>query len=133
MTNNASSNATEHVLITGASSGIGYALAKIFAQHHYALILTARNEEALLALQEKLKSDYDAKTHLFVKDLGIPRSAAELYQQIKSQGLEIHILVNDAGLGYAGEFSARRRQNQLRQPRKMAARLIAQLQKKLKR
>lgn len=96
--------AANYTLITGGSMGIGYELAKVFAGHDHNLILVARTESDLQRVKEELEgTGIDVIT--ISKDLFDPNAAAELYQEIKSRGLEVDILVNDAGQGEYGLFA----------------------------
>jgi short-subunit dehydrogenase len=93
-----------YTLITGGTMGIGYELAKQFAEHGHNLILVARHENHLhSAKQELAKANIDVVT--IAKDLFIPQSPFELYEEVKSRGLIVDILVNNAGQGQYGEFS----------------------------
>ena len=58
----------ENVLITGATSGIGYEFAKIFAQNNYNLILCARSKDKLEEIKEKINREYKVKVFVFSKD-----------------------------------------------------------------
>ncbi len=89
----------ETVLITGASSGIGYELAKVFASNGYNLVLVARRLELMKPIQEEFK-DLDIK--LIQKDLTLDSAPSELFEELK--GTKIDILVNNAGFGDTGEF-----------------------------
>jgi uncharacterized protein len=95
---------SKYVLITGASSGIGESLAKVFAENKYNLILTARREDKLINLQTRLEKDYGIKAVVILSDLSKVESAENLYQEIKNQNLEVEILVNNAGFGEYGDF-----------------------------
>ena len=92
-------------LITGATSGIGLELAKLFAQDHYNLIIVARNEDELLATSESLKEQYNIDVYTIAKDLFEKDSPFEIYDEVQSKGLEVNVLVNDAGQGLYGEFA----------------------------
>ena len=92
------------VLITGASSGIGEALARKYAKEGYDLILTARREERLIALQDKIKSQHDCKVEVIVSDLNASDGVKEIYQKVKDTGLNVNVLVNNAGFGHYGPF-----------------------------
>ena len=93
------------VLITGASAGIGYALAEELAQLGAEIIITARRRDRLDELASKIES-LGAKAHVFVEDLSLPESGAKLYNQIKSAGLGVDILINNAGYGRWGELTS---------------------------
>lgn len=91
-------------LITGASSGIGYEMARVFAKNKHNLVLVARQEEVLKKLAEQLIKDYGVKVCVFARDLANPKTAIELYDDVKKQELEVDILINNAGFGYVGSF-----------------------------
>jgi len=93
-----------YVLITGASSGIGYEMARQLAALKYNLILTARSEEVLAALQQELTTRYGIEVHYIIKDLTRAGQAAQLFDDIKSAGYEVSHLVNNAGSGSYGSF-----------------------------
>jgi short-subunit dehydrogenase len=92
-------------LVTGASSGIGLELARLFARDEYNLILTARNHTRLEDLVEVFKLEYKVKVTLIAKDLAKPSGAQELYDEIQSQQLPVDILVNNAGFGTLTSFA----------------------------
>lgn len=92
------------VLITGATSGIGLELAKVFAKHHYELIIVARKKHELMATQALLQQEYKAEVSVIVKDLFNPKSARQIYDETKAQGITVDILVNNAGQGEYGDF-----------------------------
>jgi short-subunit dehydrogenase len=94
----------EYVLITGASSGIGLELAGIMAEKGHHLILVARREDRLLALKNKLESQFNIKVMIVVMDLSIPKQAKVLYQYCIDQKLIVNCLVNNAGYGDYGLF-----------------------------
>lgn len=91
-------------LITGASAGIGWALAELLAQRGAKLVLTARRRDRLEELAGKLASDHGATTEIFPVDLAKPVGAAELFAFTEGKGMEIDLLVNNAGFGSYGEF-----------------------------
>ena len=91
-------------LITGASSGIGYELAKIFAENKYNLVLVARREELLLQLGEELKSKHGITAKVIAKDLTQQSVPEDIYNELKSESINIDILVNNAGIGSNGFF-----------------------------
>jgi hypothetical protein len=95
------------VLVTGASTGIGYALAKELAKKGSKLILTAtaRSEDKLHMLANDLKSS-GSEAYVFIKDLSIIGAAEELFNEIKSTGLDIDLLINNAGYGRWGELTS---------------------------
>ena len=93
------------ILITGASTGIGYALAEELSKRGAEVILTARSEDKLNALAKKIKASGE-KAHVFIEDLSKQGSAENLYNQIKSQNLSVDILINNAGYGRWGELTS---------------------------
>ncbi|MBU6196610.1 MAG: SDR family oxidoreductase [Cyanobacteria bacterium REEB446] len=93
-------------LITGASSGIGYELAKLFAKEGYDLILTARRLERLNHLKESIKATIsDITITTFTEDLSEENSAEELFRKVKEQNLNVDILINNAGMGDLSYFA----------------------------
>lgn len=97
--------ASSFTLITGASSGIGYELADIFAREKHNLILVARSEAKLQELKKKLESTYSITAQVVVADLSRADGASKLYETVESRGWNVDILVNNAGLGALGEFA----------------------------
>jgi len=96
-------NSQAYTLITGGTSGIGYELAKLFANDNHDLILVARDEAELARVKDELSAGgIDVIT--ISKDLFEPDAAFQLYDEIKSQNIEVDILVNDAGQGQYGLF-----------------------------
>lgn len=93
-------------LVTGASGGIGRELALVLARQGYDLLLTARSGDKLLTLQQELAADYGVEAALFPLDLAADGAARQLYSWLTGQGLEIEILVNNAGFGDFGPFAA---------------------------
>ncbi len=91
-------------LITGASAGIGAALATEFASHGHDVVLVARSTAKLEKLATKLHKAHGVSATTLTCDLGAPDAAASLYQQAEAAGLRIDILVNNAGLLYEGLF-----------------------------
>ncbi len=88
-------------LITGASSGIGRDMARVFANKGYHLVLVARNEETLKKLAEELKE----KNHIEVETLATDLSEVENCKEIHRKVKNVDILVNNAGFGDCGNFS----------------------------
>src|SRR5688572_6686230 len=93
-----------HVLITGATKGIGHELAKIFAKDGYNLVLTSRDKTELDGIAAELRREHQIQIATIAKDLFDPENAFQLYDEIKAKGIEIGILVNNAGHGHYGEF-----------------------------
>jgi short-subunit dehydrogenase len=97
-------NANQYTLITGGTSGIGYELARIFADHGHNLVIVARDAEELAAVKQELDNN-PIEIHTIVKDLFDPGAAFELYDELQRKGIKVDILVNNAGQGLYGKFS----------------------------
>jgi uncharacterized protein len=91
-------------LVTGASAGIGKALAAELAAGGANLVLTARREERLRAIAQELSREHRVRTEIFVADLRLTAAPEAVYQFTQEQGLGIDLLVNNAGFGQYGEF-----------------------------
>jgi len=94
----------QYVLITGGTSGIGYELARLLAKDGYNLVIVARGQEELDRTAHELTLAYKIKVITLSKDLFDRKAAFEVYDFVKSKGIRIDILVNDAGQGQYGEF-----------------------------
>src|SRR5688572_8764317 len=94
----------EYILITGASSGIGYEMAQQLAALKYNLILTARSEDKLVAMQQELSPKYGITVQYIAKDLSKTEQAIQLFNDIKSANYQVSHLVNNAGFGEYGSF-----------------------------
>lgn len=86
------------VLITGASSGIGEACARRFAQAGYRLLLNGRNASKLLRLQSELQTLYGVDVHLLVFDVRDRQAAEHALKDVPADYQDIDVLVNNAGL-----------------------------------
>ncbi len=89
------------VLITGASSGIGYELSKLFAADGANLVLVARNEQRL----NEIASDLGVRVTVLAKDLSDPASPDEIAAALQAQSIGVDVLVNNAGFGTYGPFA----------------------------
>lgn len=94
---------TNYVLITGATSGIGYELATLFAKDGYNLIIVGRNHEQLTRKEKELRS-YGGDVISIAKNLFQSSDVYSLYAELTLNGICPEILVNDAGQGYYGKF-----------------------------
>ncbi|GAA4411313.1 hypothetical protein GCM10023187_36950 [Nibrella viscosa] len=93
-------------LITGASSGIGRELAKLFAKDGYNLVLVARSEDNLQQFGDELKQQHGLQQVTIVdKDLSKENAARDVYDEVTGQGITVNVLVNDAGVGLHGMFA----------------------------
>lgn len=93
-----------HALVTGASSGIGAAIAREYARRGVPLILAARREDRLQALAAELRPGVPVE--VLACDLADPRAPQDLVERIAQRGLQVRILVNNAGFGMAGRYLA---------------------------
>jgi hypothetical protein len=98
-------NNSNYALITGASGGIGYELAKLAASDHYNLVLVARSEDKLIELKKMLEEKYNVDVRIIIKDLSLINSAAEVFEQTEKENLRIELLMNNAGYGDYGKFT----------------------------
>ncbi|HEY0963855.1 MAG TPA: SDR family oxidoreductase [Pseudomonadales bacterium] len=95
---------TQTVLITGASSGIGKALARQFAAEGFAIVAVASNEAKLSLAAVELRADHAVDIVEIAKDLTQSSAPQEIYDELRRRGITIDILVNDAGIGQGGTF-----------------------------
>jgi short-subunit dehydrogenase len=92
-------------IVTGASSGIGRALALEFAGGGHNLLLTGRNQTALERVAEECRARFAVQTKIVAADLARPEAVDTLIEAISALPLEYHVLVNNAGFGVHGEFA----------------------------
>jgi len=92
-------------LITGASGGIGYELALLFARDRFDCILVARSEDKLKALAARLESEFRVKTLVLKKDLSKPAVVDEIYEEVSAAAMPVDVLVNNAGFPVFGLFT----------------------------
>jgi len=91
-------------LITGASGGIGYELALLFARDQYDCVLVARSRDKLDELAARLESEFRVKTLVLAKDLSNPSTVDEIYEEVTAASLKVDALVNNAGFPVYGRF-----------------------------
>lgn len=101
---NLSSCNRQTVLITGASRGIGYELAKIFAASGYHLIVVGKDELRLRTICAELGRKYTIPVHAIAVDLSLSGSAEQVVREISRQSLKVDVLINNAGFGTFGPF-----------------------------
>ncbi|MBZ5680400.1 MAG: SDR family oxidoreductase [Acidobacteriia bacterium] len=93
------------VLITGASGGIGYELAKLFARDQHNLILVARSGDKLARIATGLQSQFGVMVKTIALDLAAPPAPKFLFDQLQREGIAVDTLINNAGYGAFGEFA----------------------------
>ncbi|MGO9829980.1 MAG: SDR family NAD(P)-dependent oxidoreductase [Myxococcaceae bacterium] len=99
------SAATETVLVTGASSGIGAELARAFARSGSSLVLTARSVDRLEALAAELRTQSQVSVRAVAADLATPEGPSRLLQRLGQEGVQVDVLVNNAGYAGFGAFT----------------------------
>ena len=92
-------------LITGASSGIGEAFARALAARGHNLLLVARSEDKLITLCSELGRIRSIHCQYVATDLSKHESVAQLFEETEKRGLEIELLINNAGFGSMGDFA----------------------------
>lgn len=113
------------VLITGASGGIGYELALIFAREQYDLFLVARDEKKLSSIKKDFEEKYKIRVEYLVKDLTLVNGAEDVIEWIIQKGEKVDVLINNAGFGQFGPF----RENDMKKEEDMVALNITALTK----
>ena len=93
-------------LVTGASSGIGAALARVYASHGYDLALTARRDDRLHALADEVRLRYGVDSLVIPADLSDAEAPEQVLSAIAANGREVDALVNNAGYGLPGSYAA---------------------------
>jgi len=108
-------NTPSVALITGASSGIGYELAKLFARDGNDLVLVARSGDKLSQLAGELEKAYKIRAIVVATDLSLPAGPDEVYAATRKAGIDVDVLVNNAGFGQFGFYIENDLQEELRQ------------------
>jgi uncharacterized protein len=92
-------------LITGASVGIGYELARVFAANGYDLVLVARNREQLERVAAECQSLGKIHARVLARDLSAAEAPREIFDELMREGVVVDVLVNNAGFGTHGRFA----------------------------
>ncbi|MCF0060621.1 SDR family oxidoreductase [Dyadobacter chenwenxiniae] len=103
----------KYTLVTGASGGIGEALAIKLAKKKHNLVLVARNAEKLSKLSKQLQETYGVQAAYIAADLAKQEAPFQIFQETRRQNWEIDMLVNNAGIGSGGEFATLNLQSEL--------------------
>ena len=93
------------MLVTGASSGIGLELARCFAAEKSNLVLVARNAEALRKLAAELESAHGIRVQVLPYDLARPETPERIFKELEGRGVNVDVVVNNAGFGLMGNFA----------------------------
>lgn len=93
-----------YILITGASTGIGFEMAQVLASKNYNLVLVARCVDKLEIVKSELEKKFSISVVVIAKDLSIVENAIALHKETQNLGLQIEMLVNNAGFGLYGDF-----------------------------
>ena len=93
-----------YALVTGASKGIGRSIAHNLAKRGFNLLLVARSEKELSALQQDLITKFTISVEILVLDLSIPQASFKLKEWISTNSFPISVLINNAGYGLWGNF-----------------------------
>ncbi|MCA9929933.1 MAG: SDR family oxidoreductase, partial [Anaerolineales bacterium] len=100
-------------LITGASGGIGYELARKIAQQGHNLVVVARSESKLMKLAQDFNKQFGVNVTVMVKDLAQSAAPDEIYNELQANEIDVDILVNNAGFASYGLFHELDRQKEL--------------------
>ena len=95
----------KYALITGASSGIGYELAKLFAEDNKNLVLVSRNKIKLEQIKIEIEDRYHNIVKVLPKDLSSPQAPLEIFSKLEPDDIDVDVLINNAGFGIYGLFS----------------------------
>jgi short-subunit dehydrogenase len=112
-------------LVTGASAGIGAAIARQLAQRGHGLVLVARRRERLQALAGQLGEEFGVRAEVIACDLAKPAARQRLVARIERLGLEVDILVNNAGFATGGPFFQSDPERELQQVRVLVEAVVA--------
>jgi short-subunit dehydrogenase len=120
-----SPNPSSAALVTGASAGIGAEIARELAARGHGLVLVARREDRLVALADALAEEHDVRTETIACDLSEPASRSRLAERIAELGLDVEILVNNAGFATGGPFHESDPERELEQVRVLVEAVVA--------
>ena len=107
MKNKPSGASRGSALITGASSGIGYELAKLFASDGHDVVLVARGADTLESIASQFRDRHGVQATAIAKDLAKPDAPQQIYDELRSRSTAIEVLVNNAGFAELGYFHER--------------------------
>lgn len=96
--------AKEWVLVTGAASGIGAELCRLFGRHGSSIVLVDKDQSGLEKMSAQLSSEFGVPTISLIYDLSLQETPGQIYRDLQERGVEIDVLVNNAGFGTFGAF-----------------------------
>ncbi len=99
-----SMNTGKTALVTGASGGIGYELARLLARDGFNLVLVARSADKLNEMKRQYESRAGIRVHVISKDLAQPSAPREIFDELQREGITVDVLVNNAGFTVFGKF-----------------------------
>ncbi len=94
-----------YALVTGASSGIGYELAKLLAKDGKNLVVVARSQDKLEELKTEIENKYGTTVRVLPKDLSDPKVPQEIFSELEKEDINVDVLVNNAGFAVYGKFA----------------------------
>src|SRR4030042_1533219 len=94
----------KYAIVTGASSGIGYEIAKILAKDGKDIVVVARSKDKLEGLKREIESKQGKKVKVLAKDLSDPKAPVEIFSELERESIGVDVLVNNAGYGVYGMF-----------------------------
>ena len=94
----------KYAIVTGASCGIGYELAKILAKDGKDIVIIARSRDQLEDLKREIENKHGTKVKVLAKDLSDPKAPPEIFSELEKEKIYIDVLVNNAGFGVYGMF-----------------------------
>ena len=92
-----------YALVTGASSGIGYELAKLLAGDGKNLVIVARNINKLEQVKTEIENEYGTRVKVLPGDLSSPLAPSEIFSELEKEDVDVDVLVNNAGFGLFGK------------------------------
>lgn len=95
----------KYAFVTGASSGIGYELAKLLAQDGKNIVVVARSQDRLEKLKTEIENKHGTKVIVLVKDLSNPSAPQEIFSELEKKNISVDVLVNNAGFPVYGKFA----------------------------
>jgi uncharacterized protein len=99
------STSPKTALITGASSGIGYELAQLFARDRYNLVLVARSADKLKQIADEFTRQFGISVKIIPLDLSLPDAPTKVFQELQREEITVNVLVNNAGFAAYGFFA----------------------------